>query len=102
MARQCPFCGTIVAEEAASCYKCREALPDRVTIRGGAREGSAEMRRGFLYMVMAGVLFYFAAGYSEMEFPVEIPTWLPDILLPMLFLGGLGLVALGLFKRARG
>ena len=59
------------------------------------------MRRGLLYMVLAGVAYYFAGGYSGMQIPVPIPSFVTQYLVPLLFLGGLGLFFYGLFSRMR-
>ena len=60
-----------------------------------------EIRRGVLYMILAGVIQYFAGGYSTMEIPFQVPSAVTTILLPMLFLSGLAFVVYGLYLRAR-
>ena len=59
------------------------------------------IRRGLLYMLLAAVLFYFAGGYNPMEFPLNVIPPVLDIYLPLLFLGGLGMVLLAMIRRPR-
>ncbi len=65
-------------------------------------QGRREIRQGLLYMLLAGVLYYFAAGYSPLELPVEFAPMLIDWALPLLFLGGLGLTIYGMYRRFSG
>jgi hypothetical protein len=53
-------------------------------------------------MVLAGIIYYFAAGYSSFELPVTIAPFITDWALPLLFLGGLGLAAYGTYCRFTG
>ena len=62
-------------------------------------ESSGMTRRGLLYMLLAAVLFYFAGGYNPMEFPLNVVPPVLDIFLPLLFLGGLGMVLLAVIRR---
>ncbi len=64
-------------------------------------ESSGTSRRGLLYMLLAAVLFYFAGGYNPMEFPLNAIPPVLDIFLPLLFLGGLGMVLLAVIRRPR-
>lgn len=64
-------------------------------------ESSGMIRRGLLYMLLAAVLFYFAGGYNPMEFPLNVVPPVLDIFLPLLFLGGLGMVLLAVIRRPR-
>ncbi len=64
-------------------------------------ESSGTIRRGLLYMLLAAVLFYFAGGYNPMEFPLNVIPPVLDIFLPLLFLGGLGMVLLAVIRRPR-
>lgn len=101
--RQCPFCGSIVDDEATSCYHCREAIP--ALSSGGMRDPAAgyhEIRRGLLYMILAGVIHYFASGFSDYLLPIEVPAMLTDYLTPLLFLGGLGFFLYGWILKLRG
>lgn len=64
--------------------------------------GSQQIRRGLLYMLMAGVIYYFAAGYAKpLEIPIAIQPAVINYLTPLLFLGGLGLTLYGLIQKAR-
>jgi len=49
-------------------------------------------------MLLAGVIYYFSAGYSAMQIPVMIASIVTAIFVPLLFLGGLGLTILGLWR----
>ena len=66
-----------------------------------SQESSGMIRRGLLYMLLAAVLFYFAGGYNPMEFPLNVIPPVLDIYLPLLFLGGLGMVLLAVIRRPR-
>lgn len=57
------------------------------------------MRRGFLYMLLAGVIQFFAAGYSGMTLPVQVPPLVSAYLAPTVFLAGLGLTLYGMYLR---
>ncbi len=101
--RQCPFCGSIVAADAFSCYHCRETLPQQSA--GRARNPAAgyhEIRRGVLYMILAGVLHY-AVGYlAEQNLPFEIPAAITGYLTLFLLLGGAGLFVYGWILKLKG
>lgn len=103
MSRQCPFCGALVTEDAVSCYHCRETLPE---LAGGRTRnpaaGYTEIRRGILYMVLAGVMHYVLEYLAGAELPFEIPTLITEYLTPFLFLGGLGLFMYGWILKLRG
>jgi hypothetical protein len=98
--RQCPYCGVPVSKISTQCPVCREtisaaAAPAQIaapTARGG------QIRRGLLYMLLAGVIYYFSAGYSAMHVPIVIASVVTAILAPLLFLGGFGLVVYGLLR----
>ena len=64
-----------------------------------SEESSGMVRRGLLYMLLAAVLYYFAGGYNPMEFPLNVIPPVLDIFLPLLFLGGLGMVLLAVIRR---
>jgi hypothetical protein len=59
------------------------------------------IRRGLLYMLLAGVIHYFAAGYSGVALPVAVPSMVTHYLTPILFLCGLSLGLYGVYLRAR-
>lgn len=103
MSRQCPFCGTLVPEDSVNCYHCRETLPDKA--QGRSRNPAAgyfEIRRGLLYMLLAGVIHYAITYLSEMETPIVIPAMIGDYLTLFLALGGLGLFLYGWVLKLRG
>ncbi len=83
-----------MAEVKYQMQKMWDALKD--TDVGEERPGM--IRRGLLYMLLAAVLFYFAGGYNPMEFPLNVIPSVLDIFLPLLFLGGLGMVLLAVIR----
>ena|ERR1043166_4804471 len=99
--RQCGYCGQYASVNALECPKCHERFPAHIPAVSRPRfESHGELRRGILYMALAGVVHYFAGGYSNMELPIPIPPVVPEYLTPLLFLGGLGFVLYGLLRRA--
>jgi len=101
--RECPYCGKLVYDQLTQCSHCRETLPEkrlphtaRVSSAGGDR-----IRRGLLFMLIAATLSYFARGMSPWTIPVPVPSLVPNLLLPVLFLGGLGLALYGIYLRYR-
>jgi len=95
------FCGKPISVQARQCPFCREAIPQMATIRRGGTDGRREMRRGLLYMLLAGVIYYFGGGYSPMTVPVNVSSAVTTYLVPLLFLGGLGLTLYGAYFRIR-
>jgi hypothetical protein len=85
------------------CPHCREDVPQvRVASAARARTGGREqVRRGLLYMLLAGVVQYFAGGYSGLTPPVAIPDVVTTYLAPAVFLSGLGLLIYGFYLRAK-
>lgn len=87
------------------CPHCREDVPQlRMTTAPAARirtGGREQIRRGLLYMLLAGVIQYFAGGYSGLTPPVAIPEVVTTYLAPAVFLSGLGLLIYGLYLRAK-
>jgi len=52
--------------------------------------------------LLAGVIYYFAAGYAKpLEIPITIQPAVNNYLAPLLFLGGLGLTLFGLLRKAK-
>ena len=98
--RQCVFCGKIAPRQLSRCPSCREALPDIRVYRSWG-DGRVKVRRGLLYMLLAGVIYYFSSEYSPMPPPVPIPLIVTTYLSPFLFLCGLGLCIYGLYLRNR-
>jgi len=89
-----------MAVHLTQCPYCREAVPQVQLNRRTGPNGRAQMRRGLLYMLMAAVIYYFAAGYAApLWLPVQVLPVVVNYLLPMLFLAGLGLTVYGLFLR---
>ena len=85
------------------CPHCREDVPQvRAASAAPARTGGREqVRRGLLYMLLAGVLQYFAGGYSGLTPPVAVPDVVTTYLAPAVFLSGLGLLIYGFYLRAK-
>ncbi len=103
--RQCIHCGKLVPVRATQCLYCRESLPElnvRRAVVEAKPEGGPKIRRGLLYMVVAGVVQYYAGGYSGMKLPVQIDPVVFQYLVPILFLLGLGLVLYGLYLKMKG
>jgi hypothetical protein len=96
--RGCPYCGKSIRVSLSQCPFCREAIPEvRVTSsRAFAPEGRAKIRRGLLYVLLAGILHYFAAGYSGLTLPVTVPPVVTDYGTLALFLGGFGVIIYGI------
>jgi len=102
--KSCPFCGKPVSVNLDRCPFCREAIP---LVRVGANpargsDGRANIRRGLLWALLAGVIYYFAGGHSALKLPVEVPRFVNVYFTPALFLGGAGMALYGLFQRIRG
>jgi len=73
------------------CPFCREEIPEpRDAVGQFAAKGRVKIRRGLLYMLLAGIIHYFAAGYSGMRLPVEIPSLVTHYLTPLLFFSAWG------------
>lgn len=101
--RTCVYCGKPFAGHLNRCPFCREAVPEvRILRTGGGPDGRAQIRRGLLFMFLAAVIHYFAAGYSApLQVPVFVMPVVTDYLTPLLFLSGLGLTLYGLYLRIR-
>ena len=84
------------------CPHCREDVPPRVQLSSRPRTGGRlQIRRGLLYMLLAGVIQYFAGGYSTFTVPVGVPPIVTAYLAPVVFLSGLGLLLYGYYLRAK-
>jgi len=97
--RQCGYCGKYTPVTRTECPHCHESfvsLPTASRLRTPTR---GEIRRGLLYMLLAGVIHYFASGYSGMDLPLPISPVIPLYLTPLLFFGGLGFVVYGFYRR---
>ena len=89
-----------MAAHLTQCPFCREAVPQVQLTRRSGPNGHEQMRRGLLYMLLAAVIYYFAAGYAApLWLPVQVLPVVTNYLLPLLFLGGLGLSIYGVFLR---
>ena len=100
--RPCVFCGKPMLSHLTRCPHCREDIPQKrlasPRIRTAGRE---QIRRGLLYMLLAGVIQYFASGYSGLTPPVSIPPVVTTYLAPVVFFSGLGLLIYGYYLRAK-
>src|SRR5215471_11938798 len=102
MLRQCAFCGKHIDAHLNQCPFCREMVPQVRLSRSWGTAGRTQMRRGLLYMLLAGVIYYFAAGYAKpLEIPIAIQPAVVNYLSPLLFLGGLSFTLYGLVLRAK-
>ena len=93
-----------MAAHLTQCPFCREAVPQvQLTRRTGpGPDGRPQMRRGLLYMLLAAVIYYFAGGYSApLWMPVQVLPVVTNVLVPLLFVSGLGLSIYGLVLRAK-
>src|SRR3981081_2412571 len=98
--RRCVYCGKRMAAHLTQCPFCREAVPQVQLTRRSGPNGHQQMRRGLLYMLLAAVIYSFAAGYAApLWLPVQVLPVVTNSLLPLLFLGGLGLSIYGVFLR---
>jgi hypothetical protein len=99
--RPCVFCGRSMFVHLKRCPHCREDVP-QVHLSSRPRTGGRhQIRRGLLYMLLAGVIQYFAAGYSVFTLPIAVPPIVTTYLAPVVFLSGLGLLIYGYYLRAK-
>ena len=97
--RPCVFCGKSMLAHLSRCPHCREDIP-KVQLASRPRTGGRQqIRRGLLYMLLAGVIQYFAAGYSGLTLPIPVPPAVTTYLSPAVFLCGFGLLIYGFFLR---
>ncbi len=99
--KQCVYCGKPVNVHATQCPFCREAIPEVHLAPHLGRDGRKEIRRGLLYMLMAAVIHFFVGGYSAMNVNFTVSPLVTTYLSPLLFLGGFGLMAYGVFLKIR-
>ena len=91
-----------MAAHLAQCPFCREAVPQVQLTRRTGPNGRQQMRRGLLYMLLGGVMYYFAAGYSApLWLPIQVLPAVTNVLLPLLILAGFGLTIYGFYLRIR-
>src|SRR5438270_5862385 len=99
--RACVFCGKSMLAHLNRCPHCREDVP-LVQLSSRPRTGGkVQIRRGLLYMLLAGVIQYFAGGYSTFTIPIGVSPLITAYLAPVVFLSGLGLLIYGLYLRVR-
>jgi len=100
--RPCAFCGKPMPARLHRCPHCREESPEVRLANHAERDGKREMRRGLLYMLLGGVIYYFVAGYSGMKLPdVLLNNALVVYLSQFLFIAGLGLLVYGCYLKMR-
>jgi len=93
--RQCPYCGKSVSTQWTECPHCHAAIPRIDVVEHEDTTSGSEVRKGLLYVLLATVIHYFAAGYSALQLPFPIQPLVSLVLSPLLFLGGLGLALHG-------
>jgi hypothetical protein len=107
--RVCPFCGKPFNVLLNRCPYCREDVPRGTgTASAPIRRRSSSptqarenVRRGLLWALLAGVLYYFASGASPLKVPIPIPEFVTLYLLPLVFLAGGAMALYGLFQSMR-
>ncbi len=98
--RQCAYCGKPVAMSQSHCPHCREVVPRVRLAPGPTVIKGGQIRRGFLYMLLAAVIHYVALRSDSLNLPFSVnPT--VSYLATMLFLGGVGLALYGLLTKSR-
>lgn len=99
--RHCPYCGKPIPIEVSQCTHCgaklRQYVAEPVQRPHEAIDAQALIRRGLLWMLLAGVAYYFAAGHSPWELPFSVHPMLEDWVLPLLFLAGFGQMGYGIY-----
>src|ERR1700724_168097 len=99
--RPCVFCGKSILAHLTRCPHCREDIPQVHVPTRKRTGGRLEIRRGLLYMLLAGVIQYFAARYSIFTLPITVPPLVTAYLAPVVFLSGLGLLIYGFYLRSK-
>jgi hypothetical protein len=99
--RPCVFCGKSMLAHLTRCPHCREDIP-RVRLSSHPRTGGrVQIRRGLLYMLLAGVIQYFAGGYSPFTLPITVSPIITMYLAPVVFISGFGLLIYGFYLRSK-
>ncbi len=99
--RPCVFCGKSMLAHLTRCPHCREDVP-KVQLSSRPRTGGrTQIRRALLYMLLAGVIQYFAAGYSGFTLPISVSPIVTTYLAPVVFISGLALLIYGFYLRAK-
>ncbi len=106
---QCVHCGKTISDGSLQCPYCREDVGTHPVLRrhrslGAAEHGARWIRRGLLYMLLAGIGYYLLGGRSPLPItlPFEVAPWVMNYALPFLFIAGLGLVVFGVVRRSMG
>jgi len=100
--RPCVFCGKSMLAHLTRCPHCREDVPKVHLSSSRPRTGGGlEIRRGLLYMLLAGVIQYFAGGYSPFTLPITVSPIVTTYLAPAVFISGLGLLIYGFYLRGK-
>jgi hypothetical protein len=106
--QRCAYCGKQMAARLTQCPFCREAVPTvqfSPLRKSSGSGGRSQIRRGLLYMLLGGVIHYFAGGYGAPIFQIPLPApvmpLVTQYLTPLLFLGGLGFAVYGLFLKVK-
>jgi len=100
--RPCVFCGKSMLAHLTRCPHCREDVPKVHLSSPRPRTGGRQqIRRALLYMLLAGVIQYFAGGYSGFTLPVTVSPIITTYLAPVVFLSALGLLIYGFYLRAK-
>src|SRR5256885_7997273 len=97
--RRCVFCGKYMAAHLTQCPFCREAVPQVQLSRRAGPNGREQIRRGLLYILLGGVIHYFAGGDGNpihVALPASVLSLLTQYLTPPPFLRDLGGALLGL------
>src|SRR5438093_3434449 len=88
---RCVYCGKYMAAHLKQCPFCREAVPQVQLSHQTGPDGHQQIRRGLLYMLLAGVVHYFAAGYADtfkIPLPAHVLPLLTQSLSPLVFVVG--------------
>src|SRR6266481_2966418 len=100
--RTCVYCGKTMLSHLTRCPHCREDIPQvRLASSRPRTGGRQQIRRALLYMLLAGVIQYFAGGYSGFTVPVTVSPIITTYLAPVVFLSALGLLIYGFYLRAK-
>jgi hypothetical protein len=98
--RQCIHCGKLIRRGLAQCPYCREAQTEVSVTAQPIKTGSrGYLRLGLLLILLAGVVQYFAGGYSPIELPPEITSAAVTYAVPVLGVGGAVLILYSLFQK---
>src|SRR5208282_3751451 len=95
--RPCAYCGKPVPARMNRCPYCREEVREVRLSARSSKDGRREVRRGLIYMLLGGVIYYIAGGYSAIPLPFLLSPLVTTYLSPVVFLGGLGLCLYGVF-----